>query len=155
MPFACTTLRPDELRMRSSPQRPIPVPTPLTQPFWDAAKDGRLAIQRCRGCRRYFHPPVTVCTRCYGTDLGFEPVSGHGHIYSRTIMHDPRMRGFEEAVPFAIIIVELVEQRGLFLVSNLPGASIEDVEIGAEVQVMFEPMAAGFVLPQFRRSGRS
>ena len=139
--------------MRAPPERPIPVPTPLTQPFWDAARDGTLAIQRCRGCRHYFHPPVAVCTQCYATDLAFEAVSGHGRIYSRTIMHDPRMRGFEEAVPFAIVIVELVEQKGLFVVSNLPGASLGELTIGTEVDVVFEPMAEGFVLPQFQRSG--
>jgi hypothetical protein len=30
--------------------RPIPVPNEWTKPFWDAAKRGVLALQRCQTC---------------------------------------------------------------------------------------------------------
>src|SRR5579871_2981660 len=102
--------------MRDKPKRPVPVPTPLTQPFWDAAKEGKLAIQRCTQCGRYFHPPTTICLNCHSLALEFAPVSGSGKIAARTIMHDPRIQGFgENVVPFAVIAVELDEQPGLLL----------------------------------------
>ena len=138
--------------MRAKPTRPIPVPTPLTQPFWDAARNGQLAIQRCQDCRTYFHPPTSVCMQCYSSRLAFEPVSGRGSILARTIMHDGRIQGFGESVPFAVIVVELVEQRGLYLLSNLLDAPAEEARIGLPVEVDFEPMDGGFVLPQFRLS---
>src|ERR1700751_5149468 len=88
--------------------RPTPIPNDLTQPFWDAAKNRRLAIQRCQDCGRYFHPPLPICNNCYSTKLAFETVTGRGRIYSRTVMHDPRILGFGEAVvPYAVIAVEL------------------------------------------------
>jgi uncharacterized OB-fold protein len=138
--------------MSTQPTRPIPVPTPLTQPFWDAAKERRLVIQRCRKCRRYFHPPVQFCLNCFSEDLAFEPVSGRGRIHARTVMHDPRIRGFEESVPFAIVAVELDEMAGLLLVANLLGSTPEEARIGSRVEVDFEPIGDGFVLPQFRLS---
>ena len=65
-------------------------------------------------------------------------------------MHDPGIRGFEDAVPFAIIAVELDEQPGLLVLSNLLDAPPEQAVIGLHVEVDFEPMEGGFVLPQFR-----
>ena len=32
------------------------VPDALTQPFWDAANEGRLVIQHCHACDRLQHP---------------------------------------------------------------------------------------------------
>lgn len=139
--------------MRAKPIRPVPVPTPLTQPFWDAAKNRQLAVQRCQACGRYYHPPISVCTECYSVKLAFEPVSGGGRIFARTIMHDPRVQGFGESVPFAVIAVELDEQPGLLVVSNLLGVSPDEAKIGLRVEADFEPMEGGFILPQFRRAG--
>ena len=34
------------------------VPDALTQPFWDAANEGRLVIQHCHACNRLQHPPA-------------------------------------------------------------------------------------------------
>ena len=33
--------------------RPIPVPNEWTRPFWDAAKQGVLALQRCQACGHF------------------------------------------------------------------------------------------------------
>ena len=38
-------------------QRPLPQPTRITQPYWDAAREGRLVIQQCAHCKaRQFFP---------------------------------------------------------------------------------------------------
>ena len=52
--------------------RPIPVPNEWTQPFWQAAKQGVLALQRCQACRRFQHPPYPTCVNCMAIDLAFE-----------------------------------------------------------------------------------
>src|SRR5919106_5189258 len=67
--------------------RPIPVPNELTKPFWDAAKQGVLALQRCQACGHFQHPPYATCVNCISTDLKFEPVTGKGAIYSYSIMY--------------------------------------------------------------------
>ena len=89
--------------------RPIPVPNEWTKPFWDAAKRGELALQRCQSCGHFQHPPYATCVQCIGTDLKFEPVRGAGAIYAYTIMYHTGDKRFASAVPYASIIVELDE----------------------------------------------
>ena len=36
----------------------LPQPDPETQPFWDAAREHRLTIQRCAQCRTFRWPPT-------------------------------------------------------------------------------------------------
>jgi uncharacterized protein len=131
-------------------RRPVPISTELTQPFWDAAREHRLAIQRCVECGRYQHPPSTICPRCLSTDLGWETVSGKGKISAYTVMNEPVVNGFEQMVPYACIVVELDEQPGLMVLTNLVEAPASMARVGLEVELTFESTDRGFVLPQFK-----
>jgi uncharacterized protein len=122
----------------------------LSRPFWEAAKERRLVIQRCGSCGYYNHPPHPFCDVCLGQELRFEPVSGRGAVYTFTVMHQRDVAGFEEDAPFIDIVVELAEQPRLLMVSNLPIAERAKVRIGAAVQVDFEDRGEGVVVPQFR-----
>jgi uncharacterized OB-fold protein len=136
--------------MSATSNKPVPVPDELSRPFWDAAKDRRLMIQRCDSCGYYNHPPRRFCDACLGQDLRFENVSGGGVIYTFTVMHQHDVAGFEEDAPFINIVVELAEQPQLLMVSNLPIADRPKVSIGAAVQVDFEDRGEGVIVPQFR-----
>ncbi|MEE9285814.1 MAG: Zn-ribbon domain-containing OB-fold protein [Dehalococcoidia bacterium] len=130
--------------------KPIPVPTELTKPFWDAVDRHRLVVQRCQACGRYHHPPVELCPKCLSSHLAFEPVSGRGVIYSYTITHDARQPAFAEIQPYTVAVVELEEQPGLFMLSNIPGARVDEVKSGMPVEVTFEEVAPGRLIPQFQ-----
>src|SRR5882762_10654033 len=95
--------------------RPIPVPNEWTKPFWESAKRGVLALQRCQACKHFQHPPYATCVRCMAIDLAFEPVSGKGAIYAYTIMYHAGDRRFAAAIPYASIIVELDDAPGALL----------------------------------------
>ncbi len=56
---------------QAKPARPLPVPTPLTAGLWAAAKEHKLAIQRCGQCGHYNHPPEPICPECHANDLTF------------------------------------------------------------------------------------
>ena len=129
--------------------KPIPVPDRLTAAFWAAAADERLVMQRCANCRHWQHPPGPICRRCYSAEVGFEPVSGRGRVYTYTVTHHRVVPGFED-VPYAVALVELDEQPGLRMLANLPGVPLESIEVGMAVEVVFEPLPAGGKLPQFR-----
>jgi uncharacterized OB-fold protein len=129
-------------------ERPLPQPDPDTEFFWTATRRGELHILRCRDCKTYVHLPRPGCHGCGGTDLAPERVSGRGVVHSFTVTHFP-LPGFEP--PFAVVIVELEEQRGLRLVSNLVDVDPGDVEIGMPVEVVFEAVADDVALPLFRR----
>jgi hypothetical protein len=131
------------------PSRATPLITDLTQPFWDATKQRRLAIQRCADCAYYNHPPKPACDRCQSTNLAFTDVSGNATVWSFTVMHQKSVAGFEEAVPYVTALVELDEQPMLLLVTNLPGVAPEDLRIGMRVHATFEALEDGNMLPQF------
>ena len=134
--------------------KPVPAPSELTKPFWDAVDSRRLVIQRCQGCRRYHHPPVELCAKCLSSDLAFEPVSGRGSIYSFTITHDARQPAFAEIQPYTVAVVELEEQPELFMLSNIPGVPTDDIKSGMPVEVTFEEVVPGRFIPQFQPARR-
>jgi len=131
-------------------KKPLPAADDLSKPFWGAARQHRLVVQRCRDCGYFNHPPRPACDACQSQQLQFEPVSGRGTIYSFTIMHQPNIAGFEDQIPYVNILVELEEQPLLFMVSNLPGAEKDKVCIGGRVEVYFEDVNDEITLPQFR-----
>jgi uncharacterized protein len=147
-------VNPEASHEHPNARRPRPVVDPLTEPFWSAARHGALAIQRCSTCRRFQHPPLPQCAQCASADFAFEPVSGQGRVAAWTVMHEPKVQGFEDAVPYICVLVELVEQEGLLLATNLLDASYQDVIAGLAVSVTYETVDDDFCLPQFRPSGR-
>jgi uncharacterized OB-fold protein len=125
--------------------RPLPRVGLETGPFWTSGADGRLRIQRCTSCRRYAHPPGPICRFCTG-ELVAEPVSGRGTVFSFTVSYQQFLPSLE--VPYVIAVVELEEQEGLQLTSNIVGIAPEDVRIDLPVEVRFEQHGEVF-LPQF------
>ena len=136
--------------MPTAQEKPRPLIDDLTRPFWEAAREHRLVIQRCQECGHFNHPPRPVCNACHSAALAFEPVSGRGSIYSFSVMYQPNVTGFGDELPYLNILVELEEQPQLFLVSNLPEAQREQVRIGGRVEVCFEDVDAELTLPKFR-----
>lgn len=134
--------------------KPYPIPDDLTRPFWDAANRGQLVIQRCQSCRRFQHLPNVMCLSCGGADLAYEPVSGRGTVHSFTIVHEARHKAFREIQPYAVAAVELEEQPGLLLLSNLPGTPLAGIHSGLKVEVTFETVSASQRLPQFQPTGQ-
>ena len=130
--------------------RPIPVPNEWTQPFWDAAKQGVLALQHCQSCGHFQHPPYATCVNCMSIDLTFEPVRGTGAIYAYTIMYHGGDERFAAALPYASVIVELDEAQGAFLAGNLLDAPYTEAKVGRRVEVVFQKLNDDITLPQFR-----
>ncbi len=136
--------------MADARPKPIPAPDEITAPFWNAARERKLAIQRCAGCGYYNHPPRRFCDACLSQNLAFAPVSGKGKVYTFTVMHQRDVAGFENEAPFINIVVELDEQPMLLMVSDLPIGERDRVRIGAPVEVSFEERSDEVVVPRFR-----
>jgi uncharacterized OB-fold protein len=133
--------------MATTPQRLLPAVTPETEAFWTGGAHGELRILRCRTCGHWIHPPAPVCPVDLSRDVGPEAVSGRGTVHSVTVNHQPWNP--DVPTPYAIVLVELEEQPGLRLVSNLVGAAPEDVRIGMAVMVRFEDAGEGIHVPVF------
>ena len=127
--------------------RALPDPDETTRFWWEAAARGELRVLRCRGCRRFVHPPRRPCPKCGFADLAPETVSGRGTVHTFTIAHR-EVPGHE--APFALVMVELEEQTGLRVLANLRECPLEDVRVALPVEITFEDAGSGVVLPQFR-----
>jgi uncharacterized protein len=109
-------------------------------------------IQRCQACGFYLHPPGVVCPRCLSESLVPTEVSGRGQVYAFTVARQAFDATFASSVPYLIALVELDEQPGLRMITNLVGATADAVTSSARVEVTFEPRGA-WNLPQFRLAG--
>lgn len=129
-----------------TPFRPLPQLNELNTFFWTGGADGRLRMQRCLECRRWLHPAGVNCPQCMSRNIAPEVMSGLGTIAALTINYQPWLPGVE--VPYAIAIVNLDEQKGLNLTTNIVGAPLDSLQIGQRVQVKFEQIEDVF-LPLF------
>lgn len=127
---------------------PRPSPDDLTRFFWDGCREGRLMILRC-GCGHYVHWPRPVCPRCLSAELAPSEVSGRGTLYSFTVTVQAFHPFYADKLPLLVAVVELVEQEGLRMVTNVVGCDEDDLEIGMALQVAFTEVADGLVLPLF------
>jgi uncharacterized OB-fold protein len=128
------------------PPRKLPALEPDTAFFWTAGQDGVLRIQRCSHCGHYQHPPLPACPQCHSDDVAPADVSGKGRVLSHTINVQSWTKDF--AAPFVFAVIELAEQKELYLFSNILAAP-EAVHHGLPVEVCFEPIEDVWI-PLFR-----
>lgn len=129
-----------------APARKLPRLEPETEFFWTSGADGRLRIQRCGDCGLWQHPPLPRCASCHGEQVAPQATSGKGRVASYTINYEAWVPGLE--VPFAYAVVELDEQRELYVFTNVL-APVGAVSIGMAVKVEFERHEDVW-LPMFR-----
>jgi len=130
-----------------SASRPVPRPTELSKPFWDAARRHELLIQQCRSCGRHVFYPRFSCPHCGARELSWVAASGRGCVYSYTVARRPTHPAFADRVPYVIAIVELAE--GPRMTTNVVGGSPDDVAIGMPVRATFEDVDDEIALVHF------
>jgi uncharacterized OB-fold protein len=135
--------------------RPLPVPDDQSRPFWDAAASHVLALARCSRCGAFSHPPDVSCPHCRSTnpEFVFTPVLGTGTIRSWTVMHQSFLPGFDGAVPFVLVDVEIAAHPEVRLIGRLVDGADVSLQIGTAVQVAFEDLAPGVAVPAFALLG--
>ena len=127
------------------------VPDDLTRPFWEAANERRLFIQHCAACDRLQHPPGRRCHQCGSDeDIGWREVSGRATIYNYCVVHDTPVRVLQQDQPFNVAVVMLDEDPGIQMYSHLPGTPVDEVPVGAPVEVVFEATANGQLVPEWQ-----
>ncbi len=114
--------------------RMTPAGDPLRDFFWQSGSDGRLRFLRCSRCGYYSHPPTTRCPRCLDSAMSPQPVSGLGRVHTFTVNIQ---RWVEAQDPYTIAVVELDDQEGLRLTTNIVGCRPDEVFIGLAVEVRF------------------
>lgn len=138
-----------EVRVQADP-RPVPAPDDVTRFYWEAAAGHRLVLQRCRACRKMQFPPEICCVHCRAEDFDATESVGRGVIYSYSVVDRPLHAGFIDALPYVVALVELDDQPGLLILTNLVDVPAEtQLRCGLPVEVTFEERGS-VTLPQFR-----
>jgi len=88
-----------------------------------------------------------VCPACLGRSIAPAVASGRATVFTYTVNWQAWYPNFDP--PYVVAIVELPEQDGLRLTTNIVGCDPDDVEIGMDVEVVFEEYD-GVWLPLFR-----
>ena len=129
-----------------------PVPDELSKPFWDAANEGRLVVQRCTACNRNQFPPQNACADCGSADtLVWHEMRGRGKIQGYCVMHDCRIKLLQADQPFNIAVVEMEDDSAIQMFSHLPGTPVDQVPVGSTVQLEFhDTPTTGQKVPEWR-----
>lgn len=129
-------------------KKPMPLVNPWAKPFWDAAKEERLLLQKCKDCGKFVFYPRIVCPHCFSDSLGWEEASGKGKVYSYTVVENNAPSFFKEDMPFVVALVRLPE--GVQMMSNIVECDPYSVDFDMEVEVVFDKVSDEFTLPKFR-----
>lgn len=123
-----------ERRLQPPPQNPE------SEPFYQAAAEGRFMIRRCNACGRAHWYPRALCPFCWG-DTAWEEASGRGTVYSYSVMRrtDP---------PFSIAYVTLAE--GPTMLTSLVQCDLDALSIGMAVELVWQPTEGGPPMPCFK-----
>ena len=128
--------------------KPLPAVTEDGAPYWAAARNHELRVQRCSACGHLRFPPSVVCPKCLAFEHEWTPLSGRGTIYSFIIVHRPQHPGFYNDVPYNVAIVEL--ESGIRLHTNVVDCAPDALRIGLPVEVVFQRVNDEITLPKFR-----
>ena len=142
---------PDVLLQPQAAELPHAAPSRLTAVFWDACRRSELLFQRCGRCAGANFPPTEFCRQCQAREHQWERSSGHGTLYSWTVVHRPVTPAF--ATPYAPAIVAMDE--GYQMVTNIINARPSELRAGLPVMVTFTDVSNGLVLPYFQPALRS
>ncbi len=127
---------------------PLPLVDSTTLPWWQAAAEHRLVVQRCTSCEHTRLPPAPVCPECRCDEADWQELSGRGEVYTYTLVHRPLAA--DQDLPFVIAVIALEGAGGVRMISNLVDVAPEDLAIGLPVEIVWEDMSADLAIPRFR-----
>ena len=132
----------------STRPKPLPVVTEENRPFWEGCQQGKLLLQQCSECHHYQFYPRLYCMQCSSDTLHWVEASGHGVIYSFTIIYQNKSPEFVHDTPYNVAIVQLEE--GPRLLSNIVDVDATELQVDLPVTVVFDQVTDTITLPRFR-----
>jgi uncharacterized protein len=119
-------------------------------PYWNAARERRLVIRKCKACGQLHFMPRYLCPACWSDQLEWVDVRGTGRVHSFSVIRRASDPAFASRVPYVVALIELDE--GPRMMANVVGDDALAVAIGDPVKVIFEDRGDGALIPQFQRT---
>jgi uncharacterized OB-fold protein len=133
---------------QETPTKPVPISDDLSAPYWQAAREGRLVVQRCSACGAHQFYPRPFCLSCGGSGLEWVEASGRGRLHTFSVVHRTADRAFAGDVPYAFAVVELDE--GPRITVNVVDTPLESLRCDMPVRVAFTEITDGVAVPNVR-----
>ena len=130
--------------------KPLPDITDLTRPFWTAAKNGQLVLQKCQRCATFNFHPKPWCIECGSRELKWTAAKPSGTVYSYTVSRTVAMNSPAWAAEMPLILCLIDLDDGARLYGQVTGCRAEDIRIGMRVDVHFEDISDEAGIPKFR-----
>jgi len=94
-----------------------PLGDPLAGPYFQAAGQGRLVVQRCNACGALRWPPLAGCPDCRNRDTTWVDVAPTGTIWSFVVYHRAFQPELVGQVPYTVAMIELDD--GPYMIGRL------------------------------------
>lgn len=133
--------------------RPLPIPSPEGEPFWEGLRQDKFLLQHCCDCERINWFPRAYCLQCGGDVFDWQPASGLGRLETFSVVHRAMNEAWKSEVPYVLAWVRLDE--GPKLVTRLVTTDLDSLTIDAPVKVRFVDAGGGFKLPFFEQVDRA
>jgi uncharacterized protein len=115
--------------------RPIPLPTPTSQPFWDGLARHEIWIQFSPSLDSYVFYPRVLAPGTLADDLQWRQISGDGTLVSFAVAERPVAPQFANTVPQLLGVVEWAE--GPRFATELVGVDPAQLKVGMAVTPVF------------------
>ena len=136
-------------RAAAQEPRPLPEPTPVSQPFWDALREHRIRIQWSPSGQQWVFYPRLLAPGTLADDLEWREISGRGTLHTFTVARRPTAPPWADAVPQLLAVVEWDE--GPRVSTELVAVDPADLRVGLRVVPVFhDDPDSGLTLLRYR-----
>jgi len=97
------------------------------QMYQDAVTQGKFLIQQCKACGKHVFYPRVMCPHCGASELKWVEPTGHGVVYSTTVVRQRPDKGGD----YNVALIELDE--GPRMMSRVMDVDPDKVKIGMKV----------------------
>ncbi|WP_051265542.1 Zn-ribbon domain-containing OB-fold protein [Nakamurella lactea] len=133
---------------REREPKPLPDPTPVSRPFWDALASHRIRIQYSPSGGEYVFYPRLLAPGTLADDLQWREISGAGTLYTYTVADRPTAPPWADAVPQLLAIVQWDE--GPRLSTELVDVDPAELSVGMRVRPVFCDQPGGVTLLRYQ-----
>ena len=130
--------------------KPLPEITDQTRPFWTAARNRKLVVQKCNRCGTLNFYPKPWCIECANRGLEWVEVKPCGTVYSLTVAYTVMMNfpDWKDDLPVLMCIIDLDD--GARMYGQLTDCAPDKAHIGMRVQAHFVDISEEAAIPKFR-----
>ncbi|BBZ04951.1 acyl dehydratase [Mycolicibacterium chitae] len=121
--------------MTAAMTRPVPLPTPVSQPYWDGLGRHEVWIQYSPSLDRYVFYPRVLAPGTLADDLEWRQISGAGTLVSFAVAQRPVAPQFADAVPQLLAVVAWDE--GPRFATELVDVEPDELAVGMPVTPVF------------------